>query len=280
MRNIPGFSRATFTGLAALFATIITSIITTIVATLLTAMLALPALADDTATADSASTVNSAGNTAEPTLASSSTKLLKSYVLGRNVQIGLGYAQENMVFTRPGDRAQMTDNGSIVLLASLSSQTRPLRSWALRDGGAVSLGYDFTATGSFFDMNQQLVQSADAGSKIGTDVKGGFIAAAPRLTLNMGPLYADSHVFWKYSLGVGPALLHYSGNAAFYGDNASGTHAVSGSAVPAVYFENRWTTQLGHWDLVLNAQYVASRHEGYNLAYQVYGFGVAYEFGF
>lgn len=235
------------------------------------------ALADDTmASGDSAT----AGSTStEPTLLTSTENLAKSYVLGRNIQLGVGFAQGTFKLSRSGDNAQITDNGAVTLVAAIDSATRPLSSWTMRHGDA-TLGYDFTATGGFFSPSKQLLNSATEGTDVGTSVNGGFVAAAPRLTFNMGPLYQDSPIYWKYSAGVGAALLHFDGKALFEGDESSGEHSVSGGAVPSLYIETKWQMQFGHWDLIFNSQYLGDRHQGYLTTYEVYSLGAAYLFSF
>jgi hypothetical protein len=214
-----------------------------------------------------------------PSLLDSSEKLLKSYVLGRKVNLGAGFAQGTFKLWRTGEKAQLTDNGGISLLASVDSRTRPLKTWPMRHGEA-SLGYDFTATGSFFSASKQLLDSATQGEDIGTSVNGGFVAAAPRLTVYMGPLYEGGHIFWKYSAGAGAALLHFNGNALFEGDQSTGLHSVGGSVVPSLYVETKWQMQFGHWDVIFNSQYLGTRNKGYFTTYEVYGVGAAYQFSF
>lgn len=214
-----------------------------------------------------------------PSLLKSSEDLARSYVLGRTINMGPGFSQGTFKFSRRGDNAQLTDNGGPTLMASVDSRLHPLTQWDMRHGLA-TLGYDFTATASGFSPSRQLIGSATQGVDIGTRVNGGYLAAAGRLGFAMGPLYADRPVFWKYTVGLGAAMMQYSGHAAFYGDQSSGVHSVSGSAIPSLYIETAWQMVMGHWDLLFKSQYLGARHSGYLTTYEVYGAGLVYQFSF
>ena len=247
---------------------------TLLLPTMLALLGSLTARADDTP-----ATTDSSDNSQPPSLLNSTENLAKSYVLGRNISLGVGFAQGTFKLSRSGDNAQITDNGGATLIAAIDSATHPLKDWPLRHGDA-TLGYDFTATGGFFSPSKQLLDNATQGTDVGTSVNGGFVAAAPRFTFNMGPLYPDSHIYWKYSAGVGAALLHFDGKALFEGDQSSGEHSVSGAAVPSLYIETKWQMQFGHWDVIFNSQYLGDRHQGYLTTYEGYGLGAAYQFSF
>ncbi len=208
-------------------------------------------------------------------------KVTDQYLQDRQISLGLGMQQGTLTLSRPGDRAQLTDNGSLSLLINANTAGHLLADWPLQAGGSVALSGDLTATANILGVNKQLLNSADVGTDIGTHVNGGFIAVAPRLNLSMGPLYADSAIYWRYSFAAGLALLHYNGSADFMGSSATGLHSVStGAAIPAEYLENKWVLSLHRWDIIFNTQYLLSRHQGYQVSYEVFGLGLAYALPF
>ncbi|NNM52152.1 MAG: hypothetical protein HKM02_07990 [Pseudomonadales bacterium] len=208
-------------------------------------------------------------------------KMTDQYIQDRHLSLGLGMQQGTLSLSRPGDVAKMTDNGSLSLLINANTAGHLLADWHMRAGGSIALSGDLTATANILGVNKQLLNSADVGTDIGTHVNGGFVAVAPRLSISMGPLYQDSAIYWKYSFAAGLALLHYSGSADFMGSSATGLHSVStDSVIPAEYFENKWVLSLQRWDIIFNAQSLLSKHQGYQVNYEVFGLGLAYALPF
>ncbi len=213
-------------------------------------------------------------------------KAMDAMFSGSQLQLGLQAQQGTLTLSRPGARSQLTDNGSIALLATVNSSAHPLLAWHMLDGGAVHLGYDWTATANILGVHDQLFASstgsgnnygsATTGSNIGTGVTGGYIAAASRLRLSMGPLYAGRPLYWSYSLALGAALLDDHGRAQFNPGNAAWVATVRGEPILTEFMDNRWVFTSGRWNTEFSAQYLAGHQQGYGLSYYNFSLGLAY----
>ncbi len=206
-------------------------------------------------------------------------KAIDALFNGSELQLGLQAQQGTLTLARAGDRAQLTDNGSLALLATVNSPAHPWVDWGMSDGGHVRLAFDWTATANILGVHEQLLGSAISGSNIGTGVTGGYIAAAPRLRLFMGPLYAGRPIYWSYSLALGAAILDDHGTAQFNQGSAAYVAAVHGEPILTEYMDNRWVLTTGRWNTVFSAEYLAGHQQGYGLSYYNFSVGLAYALG-
>ncbi len=227
--------------------------------------------------ADSDAVVNSSISSLEQ-----ATHLAQSFWGNREFSRVLGAQQATLTLTRVGEKSQLTDNGSLTLLLSANTRGQRLHSWALRQGGAVDLDYDFSGTVNILGLHKQLLNSADIGQSIGTGVHGGYVAAGVRLNLSMGPLYPDSSIFWRYSLAAGPGELYYRGTAQFDGTQAVATaQSVGGRGQVMLWLENKWELSINRWELVFNTQYMTgAAQQGLHTSYIVFGLGVERSWSF
>jgi hypothetical protein len=180
------------------------------------------------------------------------------YLSGQTITVGGGYTinkfsvyklkgipQENLGNAHLAD---VTDNGTFSPFVDYASAEKPLASAPLATG-VLTLGYNFAATYSTFNVNRELVDNPFQGEDFGTHVQGDYVLAGAALFAKLGPLFPESQVFWRVGLGAGGALLRYSGNVEVrQGVHFGEVHNVSGQAdVLRPYTTLYWDLQFGRW---------------------------------
>jgi hypothetical protein len=183
---------------------------------------------------------------------------VEPYLTGQAITLGAGYTlnkfsvyklkgipQENLGNAHLAD---VTDNGRLSPFVDYASAERPLVSAPLSIG-ALTLGYNFAASYSTFDVNRELVDNPFQGQDFGTRVQGDYATAGAVLFAKLGPLFPDSNVFWRAGFGAGGAVMRYSGNVEVrQGIHFGEIHDVSGQPDQLrLYTTLYWDLQFGRW---------------------------------
>ncbi len=193
--------------------------------------------------------------------------------------LGLAYAQTTYKTNHANaiGNTQITDNGAPSLILELNSSEKILKSWPMRTGSA-AIGWDFNASASYFDTNEQLINSAFRGQNIGTKVTGGYVGVAPTLFLKMGPLYPGTEIYWKVGYGIGPGYLWGSGTARFNTAQGGAIDNVGYSSPTfAIYNTASWQLQIDHWYVDFLGKWLLAQ-DGNHTSLETYGVGLAYRF--
>jgi len=179
------------------------------------------------------------------------------YLVGQSVFVGGGYTFDKLrVYKLRGVPSEnlgislvdMTDNGSWAPWVEYASAEKPLARPQFASG-VLSLGYNFMATYSTFDLNRELVDNPFHGENEGTRVQGDFALAGAVLFARLGPLFPGSDIFWRGGVGGGAALMRYSGTVQVrQGIHFGEVHDVSGQADTLRPFTTlTWDLQFGKW---------------------------------
>lgn len=192
---------------------------------------------------------------------------------GQTLVLGAGYEQGTLKFLSPPHTAEITDNGRLTLLLRYETQERYVLRMPLRQG-QLALGYDFIGSYGTLHVDRQLVSSAFVGQNLGTSVKGDYLVGAPQVFLRMGPLYPGRDVFWKFSVGLGGALVRLHGNAQdangnTFSANTSGLHLDE-------YLTVGWELEVERWLLIFKSLYLAGKASSDRFTYEVYALSLGY----
>ncbi len=184
-------------------------------------------------------------------------KRVSENLRGQSITLGGGYSRDKFsIYKLQGIPTEglgialvdMTDSGTLTPYVQYDSAERPLASAPLK-AGALTLGYNFTATYSTFDVNRELIDNPWGGEDRGTRVHGDFFLAGALVFARLGPLFPGSEVFWHAGFGGGGALMRYTGNVDVrQGQHFGELHDVSGGADNLRLFTTLlWELQFGHW---------------------------------
>ncbi|HEV7165545.1 MAG TPA: hypothetical protein VGO35_09170 [Gammaproteobacteria bacterium] len=245
---------------------------------ILLCLLPLGASADDTS-----------GNST-PASSTGVTDQVSDYLKGQSILLGVSYTQGTFKMTgikAPAGSAELTDNGNATAIIDYTSSEHVLSKMHMKYGDAV-WGLNFVGTFGQQNTNYETIpgQSVIVGKNLGTKITGDYLAGAPFLYLRLSPLYPGSDSYWLFGYGIGGALWHFSGLPIIY--TPIGPNTLLATAAPFdsstklyLYQTWRWQFHYGNWDVVGTVKYIGSGHSnGYNVSYQDYGIGIAYNIHF
>ena len=193
--------------------------------------------------------------------------------------LGIAYSQVTYKTTHANTfgYTQISDNGAFYPVLELNSSEKILQSWPMRTGSVI-IGWDINASASYFNVQDQLINSGFRGQNIGTQVTGGYIGIAPIAFLKMGPLYPERKIYWKTGYGIGPGLFSGSGTAYFNTAQGGTVYNVgSNSSGFALYYNASSQLQVDHWYFDISGKWLQAQ-DGNHSTLESYGFGFAYRF--
>jgi hypothetical protein len=204
---------------------------------------------------------------------------------GQSIVLGGGYTQGTLKFPRfrgdPGAQPQITDNGALTLLLQYETSEQYFATFPLQSGQA-AFGYNFVASYAGLDVNRQLHGNAFQGEALGSAVKGDYLVAAPLVFVRVGPLYPDRHVFWKFGVGVGAALVRLHGQVLPYGgDQGEALEPVdSKGTVLTLYDTFTWELELERWLIAFKSLFLGGKADQDRFTYEVYSLSLGYRLRF
>lgn len=206
---------------------------------------------------------------------------IAQYLKGQSILLGAAYSQGTFKMSNATTRTQMTDNGRATAIIDYTSPERVIGKLDMKYGDAV-LGLNFTGTFGEQRTDFQNISSGITGQNLGNKVTGDYLAGAPFVYMRLGPVYPGTDSYWLVGYGLGAALWHFSGDPYF--PSSGGTFSpvqVNSSAKLFLYQTGRWQFHYGNFDLLFTAKIInTGKVQGYNVSYEDYGIGIAYNIHF